>query len=115
MNRIKVKLYGSEYTVVTEEAADYVNSLAEIINRDMTGLLDSSSSMSVMSAALLCSLNYLDESRKAAQSSDHLRSQISEYLEEARRARLEADEARRQILALQTQLELLKGEKGGKA
>ena len=93
MNRIKVKLYGSEYTVVTEE---------------------SSASMSVMSAALLCSLNYLDESRKAAESSDHLRTQITEYLEEARRARLEADEAKRQILALQTQIELLKGEKGSK-
>ena len=81
----------------------------------MTGLLDSSASMSVMSAALLCSLNYLDESRKASESSDHLRSQISEYLEEARRARLEADEAKRQILALQTQIELLKGEKGSQA
>ena len=100
---------------MTEESADYVNSLAEIINKDMTGLLDSSASMSVMSAALLCSLNYLDESRKASESSDHLRSQISEYLEEARRARLEADEAKRQILALQTQIELLKGEKGSQA
>jgi len=108
MNKVKITVAGTEYTLVTPEAPAYVQELAVLLNNQLKELMSHNASLSLMSAVVLTSINYLDESKKASQDADNLRSQIRDYLQDAAKARIEADEAKRENVRLIKELETLK-------
>ena len=82
-NRVHLKIGGSAYTVLTDDAPEYVEELAEELDK-------------------------ADTCKKSTASSDNLRAQIKDYLEDSARARMEVDVARREIERLNREISSLR-------
>lgn len=107
INRVRVEVYGSRYTIATPETEGYVQDLADTLNEQIKNLLDGNPKLSFNDALVLCSINYIDAFKKSEQAADHMRGQLTDYLEDAARARIELDEARREMDKLKRRLEVL--------
>ena len=110
MESIKVRLTiaGGSYVVSSTDPEDYVRSLADRLDKDMKGIMESAPSASVTQAAVLAALGYLDDLSKSIGSVDNMRSQIKDYLADAAKAKLAADEARREVERLKREVQTLK-------
>ena len=106
INRIKVEILGSTYTIATPETEEYVHSLATELDGQVKQLMDADVKLSPNDALILCAMSYADSFHKSEQSSDHMRSQLTDYLEDAAKARIELDDTRRELDKLRRQLEL---------
>ena len=106
-NRVKVSVLNSEYTVVAQEDEQYIQKVAEHVDKTMREFL-SSSGMSTSSASILTCINICDQYFKASESCDRLREQIKQYLDDAKSERNQADEARKEIMRLRSQIQELK-------
>ena len=91
-NKLILKIADISIPVSTTEDEAYAVALAEDIDADMRQILDSNTSASVTSAALLCAIDYLDSFRKSNRATNNLRNQIKEYLADAANAKLQYDE-----------------------
>ena len=87
-NRVHLKIGGSAYTVLTDDAPEYVEELAEELDKEMRSIINENPSLSA--------------------SSDNLRAQIKDYLEDSARARMEVDVARREIERLNREISSLR-------
>ena len=109
-NRIKVRICGLEYPLRTDDDAEYVQSVAREVERQMEDLMRSSGRLSPTDAAILTAMACCDDELKASQTVDDLRAQMKEYLADAVRLRSEAEEARQQIDQLKAQIRQLNTE-----
>ena len=96
-NKIKLEICGSNYVIATTDTEEYVLSLAEKLDSDMTQMLASNPTASVTTAAVITALGYLDELKKSTSGADNMRAQIKDYLEDAAKARGEVERLRREI------------------
>ena len=64
-NKIKLEICGSNYVIATTDTEEYVLSLAEKLDSDMTQMLASNPTASVTTAAVITALGYLDELKKS--------------------------------------------------
>ena len=80
-NKVHVKIGGASYTIVTEDEAEYVETLADEISENMRAIINSA---------------------------DNLRAQIKDYLEDSARARMEVDVARREVERLNREISELR-------
>ena len=85
-NKIKLEICGSNYVIATTDTEEYVLSLAEKLDSDMTQMLASNPPASVTTAAVITALGYLDELKKSTSGADNMRAQIKDYLEDAAKA-----------------------------
>lgn len=108
VNKVRLTIGGAKYTVTTPESEEYVQSLAEKINRDIEVFLEKGPRISFNDALVLCLLDYADERQKSERSADHIRDQLTGYLGDASKARMEADELRGEVSRLRRELSLLK-------
>lgn len=108
VNRARIVVAGSNYTITTTDDTAYVESLAEKLNEDIAALLEANPNISITRASVFCALDYLDEYKKSAQNADNMRSQIKDYLADANKAKLAVEEARREVERLQRELQYLK-------
>ena len=99
-NKVKLTVCGSNYVISTTDSEEYVQSLAERLDKDMNELMNQSPSASVAASAVVVALGYLDELQKNAS----MRSQIKDYLEDAAKAKLAAEQARREVERLQKEV-----------
>ena len=90
-NKIKLEICGSNYVIATTDTEEYVLSLAEKLDSDMTQMLASNPTASVTTAAVITALGYLDELKKSTSGADNMRAQIKDYLEDAAKAKLAAE------------------------
>lgn len=107
-SRVKLNIRGVEYSIVTDDSEEYTLSIGEEIDRRITGMMEANDRLSITMAAVMCALTYCDESRKATENADNLRSQVKDYLEDSARARVEADDAKREIDRLKRELQALR-------
>ena len=110
-NKIKLEICGSNYVIATTDTEEYVLSLAEKLDSDMTQMLASNPTASVTTAAVITALGYLDELKKSTSGADNMRAQIKDYLEDAAKAKLAAEEARREVERLRREIGYLKAKK----
>ena len=122
VNRVKIEVAGSRYTISTTEEPGYVEELAKELDAQLTKLLGKNASLSINDALILCSLQCLADGRQTEKTADRLRQQFSGYMEEIKRAKediearqKENDQLRGEILQLRLKLQQLKTEKEGKA
>ena len=106
-NKVHVKIGGASYTIVTEDEAEYVETLADEISENMRAIINSNPSLSMTQAAVLVALDNA-ASKKATASADNLRAQIKDYLEDSARARMEVDVARREVERLNREISELR-------
>jgi len=107
-NRVQVRIGGASYTIVTEDDEEYVENLAEAVDRDIREVCNANPTLSVTQAAVLVALDQADACKKASASSDNLRVQIKDYLEESARARMEVEVARREVERLNREISELR-------
>ena len=95
-NRVHLKIGGSAYTVLTDDAPEYVEELAEELDKEMRSIINENPSLSVTQAAVLTALDKADTCKKSTASSDNLRAQM------------EVDVARREIERLNREISSLR-------
>lgn len=101
-NRVTMTICGTEYILVAEEDAAYMEKIGGIVDTEMQQLMDSAH-MSRDAAAVLAAVNLADQLTKAQEGAENLRRQLKTYLDEASRAKSEAAELRRKLQNAQNQ------------
>ncbi len=112
LNRIRLHIAGSEYTLTTDEPEEYVRALAKTVDDRISVALAADDRVSAMMAAVLTCLDLADESQKAADSADNLRGQIQGYLEDNSNVRQELDAAKRELDRLRRENDFLRAKCG---
>ncbi len=108
LNKVKLQICGTEYSVSSEEPEEYMRELGVQLDRDMRTLMNNDERVSTTMAAVLTALNNADRAQKATQTADNLRAQMKDYLDDNARARQEADNARREADRLRRELDDLR-------
>ena len=101
-NRVTMSICGTEYILVAEEDAAYMEKIGNMVDAEMQKLMDSAH-MSRDAAAVLAAGNLADQLTKAQEGAENLRRQLKTYLDEASRAKNEAAELRRKLQNTQNQ------------
>ena len=92
----KLKIAGEEYRIVSDESAEYMQTLAHELDVKMSAIMKGSH-ISTTQAAVLVALQYADDATKNSGSADTLRAQLKEYLEDAAQAKSERDFYKREL------------------
>ena len=101
-NGVTMTICGTEYILVAEEDAAYMEKIGNMVDAEMQKLMDSAH-MSRDAAAVLAGVNLADQLTKAQEGAENLRRQVKTYLDEASRAKNEAAELRRKLQNAQNQ------------
>lgn len=114
-NKIKLNICGCSCAVSSDDSESYIRSVGDEVQKEMTDIMKKNERVSVTLAAVITALSYCDDSHKASDAADNLRSQIKNYLEDSSRARIETEEAKREIERLKRELKTLRSrmENGG--
>ncbi len=107
-NKVTVKILDNTYSILADEAPEYVQELATEVDKKMRAILQANPQASAIGAAVLSSFDYCDECKKTAKIADNLRSQIRGYAEDTSKYRGEAEDLRRQVILLQGEIARLK-------
>lgn len=78
-NKIRVRIRGVEYTLVSTESPEYVYKVAYLVDKKMSEIMDENSRLNSAMASLLTSINLADEYFKNKADTDNLRDQVAEY------------------------------------
>ncbi len=103
-NRVKVRIIGREYTLITENSPEYTLDLAGKLDSRMNEMLSASKTLSGIDVAILAALDAMDEAAKASENADNIRLQLGEYMTSADKSRQKADSAKKEISALQKKI-----------
>ena len=90
-NKIKVKVCGTEFNILSEDNEEYTQKIASVVDRKMKQTLETNPRVSISNIAILTALEFCDLSKKLADQTENMKNQLNEYLEEAQKAREEAD------------------------
>lgn len=112
LNKIKLTIAGSSYTINSIDGEAHVLELAQTLDSDIRKILEQSSSASVTAAAVLCAMTYLDKVDKSSKGADNMRLQIRQYLEDANKARYEAEKVKIELEKLKVDIQYLKNQRG---
>lgn len=104
-NKVKLNIAGAEFSIITEDDAKYVAELGKDVDLAIAKTMKENPHISVTQAAVLTTLNYADEYKKATTTADHLREQIKDYLDDASNAKSKADWARHEAEKAKRDLE----------
>ncbi len=114
-NKVKVRIIGREYTLGTDNTADYTAALAGELDAKMNAMLSESGSLSGIDVAILCALDAMDECRRAQANADNIRLQLGEYVASADRARANAEGYKKEVSSLKKRIEELEGRLNSKS
>ncbi len=103
-NRVKVRIIGREYTLITENSAEYTQELAGRLDSKMNEMLSASKTLSGIDVAILAALDSMDDAAKASENADNIRLQLGEYMTSADKARQKAESCKKEINALQKKI-----------
>lgn len=110
-SKVKLSIAGSSYVVLTTDSEEYVQGLAEQLDKDMNEVMANSPTASVTSSAILVALDYLDRLEKNSAGADNMRAQIRDYLEDASNAKQAVEEAHHEVERLREELRKLREER----
>lgn len=78
-NRIRVRICGIEYMLVSTESPEYIHRVAYMVDKKMNEIMSSNTKLSTAQAAVLTAVNLADERIRSTDSTDNLREQVAEY------------------------------------
>ena len=96
-NTVTVRIAGAQYTIRTEESADFTQNLVKEINSKINEIKTVNPYVSTSQIAILLALEYASECKKAQQRTETIRGEIKSYLEDAAKAQSERDFYKREI------------------
>ena len=94
-HKLTIFINGMRYPIKTHEDPAYVAELAREIDEATKKMIAAGSTAS--EAMILLCLSYIDSWKKAEQSADNLRDQVTKYLDDASKARSELADANREL------------------
>ncbi len=95
LNRVIVTIDGFDYTVISEDPAEYIRKNAELVDRSIQEVKDAAP-LSSLTATVLAAMNLSDRYFRALEASDGLRLQIKDYAEECGRLRTELNRLKKE-------------------
>lgn len=95
--KIRLVVAGIEYYINTDETETYMRSIGAAVDKRIEELSKNTPCLSTTMAAVLCALQFCDESNKLSQEVSALRLKLKQTQEESACAGLESVEARREI------------------
>lgn len=96
-NRVKVTISGVEYSLVTDESAEFTKELAKEINGKINEIKTNNPCVSTNQIAILIALEYGCNCKKSEQETEKLRGEMKGYLEDSAQAQTERDFYKREI------------------
>ena len=105
-NRVVVKVCGEEYTVLTEDPAEYSQKIGSYVGEKMQEIL-TASKVGRLDAAVLAAMNIADELFKVRMADEQLRTQLKGYVDDAGKAKSQLSELKRENFRLQQKLDKL--------
>ena len=105
-NRVVVKVCGEEYTVLTEDPAEYSQKIGSYVGEKMQEIL-TASKVGRLDAAVLAAMNIADELFKFRMADEQLRTQLKGYVDDAGKAKSQLSELKRENFRLQQKLDKL--------
>lgn len=109
-NVVKVRIFGKEYFLTTEESESYAQKLAMLLNQKLEKTVKGVPSISKLDAAVLVALDCVDEAYKSSSNIENIRSQIKKYADDASQATVKADELKRENDELKSKIKKLEKE-----
>lgn len=103
-NRIRVKLAGKEYVVITERDEGFVLRCAGHLNRGIEDILLANPAAGTVDAALLCAMNFLEEMELQRGAVDDLKRQLKACFEEQARWKAQEKELEGAVKRLHEEL-----------
>ena len=118
MNKIKITVAGTQYSIMSQEEPENVEGLARNLDKQLRTLLGTNPALSLSDALILCALQYMDDAKKNEDTADHLRAQFSGYMDEIKEAKdpeealkKDLEQMRRETLQLKVEMQHLKNSK----
>ena len=102
-NKITVELCDKEYALLSDETEEYVQSLAEEINKMIDDIAYKNLRVSKSDAAVLTCLNLCDKNRRLTENNDNMRIQIMEHVDELTNKTREITDLKKQLMAYERQ------------
>lgn len=114
-NVVKVRIFGKDYILNTEETETYALKLAALLNQKLEKTVKGASNMSKLDAAALIALDSVDEAYKSSANLENIRTQIKKYADEAAKSKeavaelqIENKELREKIAQLEKEIAVRK-------
>lgn len=107
-NKVKVLIYGTEYTLVSNEEPEYVQRVAVLVDKKLTEIYENSPRLSTALAAMLAMINLADDYIKLDDTADDLREQIANYLKNEGNILSELKESKANVAKLEAEVQALK-------
>lgn len=81
-NKVELRIAGKDYTIVGTEPEEYIQKVGHYIDKKMTEIMRSSTSLSTSLAAVLTAINVADDFFKSRESEMDARKELKKALEE---------------------------------
>jgi cell division protein ZapA (FtsZ GTPase activity inhibitor) len=101
----KVNICNQPYTIIGEESDEYIQKLANMVDKKMKEILNTNERISVTMAAVLTALDFCDENLKNQTTSDNLRGQLKKYYDDAIKARNESEDLKKEIASVKEKIQ----------
>lgn len=88
-NRVELRIAGKDYAIVGSEPEEYIQKVGHYIDKKMTEIMRSSSSLSTSLAAVLTAINVADDFFKSRDGETDARRELKKALEELERLKEE--------------------------
>ena len=75
-NKIKVKVCGTEFNILSEDNEEYTQKIASVVDRKMKQTLETNPRVSISNIAILTALEFCDLSKKFADQTENMKNQL---------------------------------------
>ncbi|MDO4742869.1 MAG: cell division protein ZapA [bacterium] len=97
MNKVKLKIAGTEYLINTEDDVNNMKRLGDELNAKIEAISRHSTFLSTTMAAVMAALEYCEQAKKVSEEAEQLRSELKKRVEAEACSKIELSEARREI------------------
>ena len=106
-NRIRVRICGIEYMLVSTEEPEYIHRVAYLVDKKMNEIMSANTKLSTAQAAVLTAVNLADERIRSTDGTDNLRDQVAEYSKLSEEYKQKCSECEKKLAAAKKRIEAL--------
>lgn len=111
-NKVTITINNREYTLMSEDNEQHLNTVAEYIDKKIAEIvMASGGKLTLQDVSVLAAINVADDYLKSEETADNLRSQIKQYIDDASSASFENNRLKAEISRLKAELAAVKGMK----
>lgn len=101
MNKVTVKINGSEYNLKGEEKEEYLHKVAGYVDKKIVDILNMNSRLSISDASVLAAANVVDEMFKSEYKNDILNKELEEAKKSEKSLQIQVEDLKKHIKNLE--------------